>query len=80
MIVTAREFNQRTTYAQRQSQVEPVFITNRGNLEYVLLNYQEYMNLLGKKKTLLEALTCPQCDEIEVDFKRAEIVEREIDF
>ena len=80
MRVTAREFNQRTTYVQKQSQIEPVFITHRGNLEYVLLNYKAYSNLVGKKKTLLEALSFPQADYIEVDFERADIIEREIDF
>ncbi|OOR91904.1 hypothetical protein B0181_02415 [Moraxella caviae] len=42
MYMTSREFNQRTSYAQRQADIAPVIITKRGEPSYVLLRYDDY--------------------------------------
>lgn len=54
--VTSREFNQNIGKAQRQAHQEPVIITNRGKPDLVLLSYDEYQRMVGKKQTLLEAI------------------------
>ncbi|STZ76862.1 type II toxin-antitoxin system prevent-host-death family antitoxin [Bergeriella denitrificans] len=56
---SSREFNQRTSQAQKAAQVAPVFITKRGKPDLVLISHAEYLRLAGKKQTMLEALTPP---------------------
>lgn len=41
-IMTSREFNQRSSHAQKQALIEPVIITNRGTPAFVLMTYAEY--------------------------------------
>ncbi|WP_373740389.1 type II toxin-antitoxin system Phd/YefM family antitoxin [Neisseria sp.] len=78
-IMTAQEFNRQVSRAQQECENSPVFVTHRGNLAYVLLNYQEYRRLAGKEESIAEALAAPQ-EEIDVlsdiEFERVYIAER----
>jgi len=54
---------------------EPVFVTNRGRVEYVLINIEDYNEIQGlSQSSILEALHMPEAAEI--DF---EIAPRSID-
>ena len=64
--VTAREFNQDVSAAKRAAAEGPVIITDRGRPAKVILSFEEYERLSGKKKNLLELLAMP-CD-MEIDF------------
>ncbi|KLT73598.1 hypothetical protein PL75_01210 [Neisseria arctica] len=78
-IITSQDFNRRVSQAQRDCQKEPVLITNRGQLAYVLLSYQEYARLSKSKPTsIAEALSAPaDADMIDIDFDRATIETRD---
>lgn len=79
--VTSREFNQNISKAQRQAHQAPVIITNRGKPDLVLLSYEEYQRMTGKKQTLLEAIG--NHDAAFIDFepmREPAIVARPVDF
>jgi prevent-host-death family protein len=57
--MSSREFNQDTARAKRAAKKGPVFITDRGRPHHVLLSFEEYERLSGKKKSLLDALSMP---------------------
>ncbi|WP_037586600.1 type II toxin-antitoxin system Phd/YefM family antitoxin [Stenoxybacter acetivorans] len=78
-MMTCQEFNRQVSRAQRQCEESPVFITNRGKLAYVLLNYDDYQKLNEKDQSIAEALAAPENEALEVDieFERAYIESRE---
>jgi hypothetical protein len=59
--MTAREFNQYTGKAKLLACEEPVFITERGTIKYVLLNIDEYKTLAKPPRTLAD-LFCSDPD------------------
>lgn len=78
-IMTAQEFNRQIGQAQKDCENGPVFVTHRGRLAYVLLNYTEYEKLSGKEESIADALAAPK-EEIDilddVTFERAQIKAR----
>lgn len=56
----SREFNQKTSQAQKAARIAPVFVTNRGKPDLVLMSHAEYLRLAGKTKSnALAAFTPP---------------------
>jgi prevent-host-death family protein len=49
MQMTSREFNQDLGRAKRESQREPIIITDRGAPKHVLMSYEEYQLITAKK-------------------------------
>jgi prevent-host-death family protein len=64
--LTSREFNQDTSRAKRAAEDGPVIITDRGRPSHVLLSYENYERLAGRKVSLLEAIGT--CDD-DMDFE-----------
>ncbi|MBO7081722.1 MAG: type II toxin-antitoxin system Phd/YefM family antitoxin [Neisseriaceae bacterium] len=80
-ILTCQDFNRQIAKAQKQCEQSPVFVTNRGQLSYVLMSYQEYLSLSGEKQSIANALAFPNT-EIKVDdieFERMNIESRPMD-
>lgn len=70
MIITtlsSREFNQRTSRAKKATSKGPVFITNRGKPAHALLSVEEYQRLLGKRRSIVDALSMPGLVDIEFE-------------
>ena len=66
--MSAREFNQNTSRATRLAQGEPVFVTNRGKIEYVLINIDDYHEIQGiGQSSLLDALQMPEAANIDLE-------------
>ncbi|MBI1385615.1 MAG: type II toxin-antitoxin system prevent-host-death family antitoxin [Rhizobiales bacterium] len=65
--ITSREFNRDAGGAKRAADKGPVIITDRGRPAHVLLSYEEYRRLTGGPKSLLEALSQKDGDDIEFD-------------
>lgn len=65
--MSSREFNQDTARAKRAAKRGPVFITDRGKPAHVLLAISEYRALAGKQKSLAEALSMPDADQVEFE-------------
>ncbi|HUH29982.1 MAG TPA: type II toxin-antitoxin system Phd/YefM family antitoxin [Rhodanobacter sp.] len=56
MVITtlsSREFKRDIGRAKRAALAEPVVITGRSKPAHVLLSYEEYQRLSGKRRTLL---------------------------
>ncbi|MDR2105986.1 MAG: type II toxin-antitoxin system Phd/YefM family antitoxin [Coriobacteriales bacterium] len=77
--MTAREFNQYTGKAKLLADEEPVFITERGTVRYVLLNIDEYQTLAKPRRTLSDLLEMDENDyDPNLDFDQY-LPERTID-
>ena len=66
--MSSREFNQKTSLAKKAAEKGPVFITDRGKPEHVLLTIDAYNRIAGNGKSLLEALAMPAGADICEDF------------
>ncbi|HMN57866.1 MAG TPA: type II toxin-antitoxin system prevent-host-death family antitoxin [Ottowia sp.] len=65
--LTSREFNQDTARAKRAANDGPVFITDRGKRAYVLITNDEYERLVGKPRSIVEALAMPGVEDIDLE-------------
>jgi len=65
--VSSREFNQDLSKAKKATKLGPVVITDRGQPSHVLLTYQDYEEMLGRRRNILELLAMPEADAIEFD-------------
>ncbi|MCL1798461.1 MAG: type II toxin-antitoxin system Phd/YefM family antitoxin [Eggerthellaceae bacterium] len=81
--MTAREFNQHTGRAKLLARQEPLFITERGRTEYVLLSIDEYNEIKDSGKTLADLVPADEGRHYALDFDRFipgrdEWIEREV--
>jgi PHD/YefM family antitoxin component YafN of YafNO toxin-antitoxin module len=60
--------NRDVSRAKKAARKGPVFITDRGKPAHVLLSFEEYQRLTGKRRTIIEALSMPGLADIEVEF------------
>jgi hypothetical protein len=61
--VNSRDFNQDVSAAKRAADEGPVVITDRGTPAYVLLRHADYLQLVGKGKTIIDLIGCPDPDD-----------------
>ena len=77
--LSSREFQQNANQAQKATRTGPVFITNRGRPAQVLLSYEEYRRITGKRRNIVEALSMPGLNDIELEFPRSRELPRPAD-
>ncbi|MBR6027032.1 MAG: type II toxin-antitoxin system Phd/YefM family antitoxin [Neisseriaceae bacterium] len=80
-VLTCQDFNRQIAKAQKQCEKSPVFVTNRGQLSYVLMSYKEYLALSEQKQSIADALAFPHT-EMKIDgieFERMNIKTRALD-
>jgi prevent-host-death family protein len=65
--LSSREFNQDTSRAKKAAAKGPVIITDRGKPAHVLLTFDQYRELSGNKKSIVELLSMPGMEDIEFD-------------
>ncbi len=65
--VTGRELNRDVARAKRAAKAGPVFIADRGRPAHVLLGIEDYRQLAGVRRSLLDMLSMPGLADI--DFK-----------
>ena len=63
--LSSREFNQHAGEAKKAAKCGPVFITDRGRPEHVLLSFDDYQRLIGRRQKIAELLAMPGIEEIE---------------
>lgn len=68
--LSSREFQQNAHQAQKAARNGPVFITNRGRPAHVLLSYEEYQRVSRKQRNIVEALSMPGLEDIELEIPR----------
>lgn len=77
--LSSRELNHDVSSAKKAAQNGPVVITDRGKPSHVLMTYDEYRRLSGKRRKLTQALAMPGLSGIDFDPPRVEIAPRDID-
>jgi prevent-host-death family protein len=68
--LSSREFNQDTGRAKKAARKGPVFITDRGRSEFVLLSIDDYEKLRGKRQSLMDLLAMPGIEDIDFEIPR----------
>lgn len=76
--MSSREFNQDASRAKRAAKSGPVFITDRGQPQHVLLSIEEYRRLLGDRR-ITDVLAMRESDTIDFDPPKAAITSRPAD-
>jgi prevent-host-death family protein len=67
--LSSREFNQDTSRAKKAALEGPVFITDRGKPAHVLLSIKEYQRIVGRRRSIADALGWPAgVEDIEIEF------------
>ena len=77
--LTSRELNHDVSSAKKAAQSGPVIITDRGKPSHVLMTYDDFNRLSGKRRSLVEALSMPGLSEIDFAPERVEIISRTLD-
>lgn len=77
--MSSREFNQDASRAKRAAKAGPVFITDRGQPQHVLLSIEDYQRLVGGRR-IVDVLAMPELETIDFDPPKAVIVTRPADF
>lgn len=77
--VTSRALNHDVSSAKKASKGGPVIITNRGKPSHVLMTYDDFVRLTGKRRRLAQALAMPGLSDIDFDPPRSKIRPREVD-
>ena len=80
--MTAQEFNRYTGQAKALAQEEPVFVTERGKIAYVLLNIDTYENLNShkEKQSMVNPFSMSEDDFIALEDVRIDGAFRAVDF
>ncbi len=78
--LSSREFNQDTSRAKKAASNGPVFITDRGKPAHVLLSIAEYQRLVGKGRSIVDALSMPGLADIEFEPPHSRELPRAADF
>jgi len=77
--MSSREFNQDASRAKRAAKAGPVFITDRGQPQHVLLSIEEYQRLLGGRR-IVDVLAMPTSEAVQFDPPKAVLTPRHAEF
>lgn len=79
--VSSREFAHDLSAAKRLAAVGgTVFITDRGEPAFALLNIAEYRRIAGSPtQNMVELLAMPEADDLDFDFEPVRIAARELE-
>ncbi|MBB3165330.1 type II toxin-antitoxin system Phd/YefM family antitoxin [Rhizobium laguerreae] len=77
--LSSRELNHDVSHAKKAARKGPVIITDRGKPSHVLLTYEEFQRLSGRRQSLVDGLSMPGLSEIDFMPPRVEIKTREVD-
>ncbi|MFC4352862.1 type II toxin-antitoxin system Phd/YefM family antitoxin [Fodinicurvata halophila] len=76
---SSRELNQDIGRAKKAAKRGPVFITDRGKPAHVLMSYEDYQKLSGKRRNIADALAMPGIADVEIEFPRSRELPRAAD-
>jgi PHD/YefM family antitoxin component YafN of YafNO toxin-antitoxin module len=65
--ISSRKANQDLSSAKKAARDGPVFITDCGRPAHVLLTFDEYQTMVGKRKSILDLLAMPEADRLEFE-------------
>lgn len=76
---SSRELNQDIGRAKKAAKRGPVFITDRGKPAHVLMSYEDYQKLSGKRRNIADALAMPGIADVDIEFPRSRELPRAAD-
>ena len=65
--LSSRQFNQDASKAKKAAKEGPVFITDRGRPAHVLLTFDEYKKITGRRTKIADLLAMPGIEDLELD-------------
>jgi prevent-host-death family protein len=77
--LSSRELNRDVSRAKKAAKGGPVIITDRGKPSHVLMTYDEFCRLSGRRRSLTQALAMPDLSDIDFDPLRVRIAPRGVD-
>ncbi|WP_455272891.1 type II toxin-antitoxin system Phd/YefM family antitoxin [Rhizobium herbae] len=77
--LTSCELNHDVSSAKKAAQDGPVIITDRGKPSHVLMTYDEFKGLSGKRRSLIESLSMLGLSDIDFSPERVKITPRAVD-
>lgn len=65
--LSSRQFNQDASMAKKAAQLGPVIITDRGRPAHVLLTFDEYKKITGRRTKIADLLAMPGIKDVELE-------------
>ncbi len=65
--LSSRQFNQDSSKAKKAAMDGPVFITDRGRPAHVLLSFDEYKKISGRRTKIADLLAMPGIEDVELE-------------
>ena len=65
--LSSRQFNQDSSKAKKAAMDGPVFITDRGRPAHVLLSFDEYKKISGRRTKIADLLAIPGIEDVELE-------------
>jgi len=77
---SSREFNQHVAAAKRAANGnDVVYVLDRGQPAHVLMTFEKFRALSGKKQTIIDMLAMPEVADIDFDIERVADLPRGVD-
>ena len=68
--LSSRQFNQDASKAKKAAMAGPVFITDRGRPAHVLLSFDEYKKISGRRTKIADLLAMPGIEDIDFEIPK----------
>ena len=78
--LSSRQFNQDASKAKKAAKSGPVFITDRGRPAHVLLTFDEYKNITGRRTKIADLLAMPGIEDVELEIPQWHDLAQAADF
>ena len=78
--LSSRQFNQDSSKAKKAAMDGPVFITDRGRPAHVLLSFDEYKKISGRRTKIADLLAMPGIEDVELEIPQRTDLAQPADF
>jgi len=78
--LSSRQFNQDSSKAKKAAMDGPVFITDRGRPAHVLLSFDEYKKISGRRTKIADLLAIPGIEDVELEIPQRTDLAQPADF
>ncbi len=78
--LSSRQFNQDSSKAKKAAMDGPVFITDRGRPAHVLLSFDEYKKISGRRTKIADLLAMPGIEDVELEIPQRSDLAQPADF
>ena len=78
--LSSRQFNQDSSKAKKAAMDGPVFITDRGRPAHVILSFDEYKKISGRRTKIADLLAMPGIEDVELEIPQRSDLAQPADF